>query len=105
MIYHGDIAQYYLDKNLEDSDFLKCKGYYIEEDLVIAFDNSTGHCNVEEFETQELAICWLENYFEMSEIDEFNIVKIEEDVYFLPSIGHIKINFLQEYISTQFFPA
>lgn len=37
-------------------------GYYIEDktNKVIAFDNRTGHCNTEEFETGEQAKEWLE---------------------------------------------
>lgn len=33
----------------------------------VAIDNSTGDCNVEEFETQERAVSWLNGEFEIGD--------------------------------------
>lgn len=37
----------------------KLKGYHWDGPKWIAWDNSTGHCNVENFKTEEQAIAWL----------------------------------------------
>ena len=103
MIYHSKAAQNLLEKSLRNPNLFRCKGYFKEGDLFIAFDNSTGHCNVEEFESEEMAICWVENYFEISEIDDFNIVKLSRNLYSISLVGNLKINFFEDSIVTEFF--
>jgi hypothetical protein len=41
------------------NEYPKTKGYYPDKDRWVAFDNTTGNCWVEEFESEELALSWL----------------------------------------------
>lgn len=102
MIYYGEKAEELLEKSLDDYNFKRCKGYYKEQNTFIAFDNSSGQCNVEEFKSEGLAICWLENYFEISEIDDFDVKKIRDGLFFISNMGQLKAELTGEFISTSF---
>lgn len=104
MIHFGTSAQFILEKNLIDRKYFKCQGYFSEDNFWIAFDNRNGECYVEEFDTEEKAICWLEQYFEISEVDEFKIIKLFKGLYFIPSSGILKIKFKKETIESKFYP-
>ncbi|MDR1716466.1 MAG: hypothetical protein LBS20_11545 [Prevotella sp.] len=41
-----------------------CDGYYKDGNIFIAFDNTSGNCNVEEFEFEEDAVKWLNHEYE-----------------------------------------
>ncbi|WP_163318778.1 hypothetical protein [Dysgonomonas sp. 520] len=41
-----------------------CDGHYKDKNMFIAFDNTSGNCNVEEFEFEEDALKWLNNDYE-----------------------------------------
>jgi hypothetical protein len=41
-----------------------CDGYYPDGGIYIAFDNTSGNCNVEEFELEEDAVKWLNHDYE-----------------------------------------
>ncbi|MFC4231805.1 hypothetical protein ACFOW1_07880 [Parasediminibacterium paludis] len=103
MIYYGKIANEILNENLGNRKFNTCKGYFLDKKVWIAFDNTTGNCWVEEFKTEELAICWLENFYEMSEIEDFIILKIQKDLFFLPDNGFLKIQFLSNKITSKLY--
>jgi hypothetical protein len=61
-----------LDKKDWEGHFNKGKhGYWLDDfdDVWVAIDNRTGECLVEEFETEELCIKWLNG-----EIDEIDLI-------------------------------
>lgn len=98
MIFCGRMANEVLNENLDNQNFNKCKGYFFEKKMWIAFDNTSGNCWVEEFINEELAICWLENFYEISEIERFEVLKIQKDLFFLPENGFLKIQFKSDTI-------
>jgi len=73
IIYTGSRAKRTLKKIFESSDFSESlsistpdystpfpvSGYYQEKEKWIAFDNTTGECLAEEFETKEEATEWV----------------------------------------------
>ena len=91
-----------LKENLENRNFNKCKGYFLDGKICVAFDNTNCNCWVEEFETEEMAICWLENFYEISEIKEFEVLKIQKDLFFVPAKGFLKIQFQINSIISKF---
>lgn len=53
---------------LADGDYTEnkyglCDGYYKGDNIYIAFDNTSGNCNVEEFEQEEDAVKWLNHAY------------------------------------------
>lgn len=90
MIYTGEKANQILKQNLENKENHICSGYFLEGDIWIAFDNHTEDCWVEEFDTKEMAVCWVEDFFEMSEIETFSFIKISDDLLFIPNEGHLQ---------------
>jgi hypothetical protein len=92
MIYLESKASDLLFQNLHKNVNLKVKGYFKENNFWIAFDNTSGNCNVEEFEKEEYAIGWLCNIFEISNKNEFNIFKIVRHVYYIKELGLLKIS-------------
>lgn len=103
MIYFGATAQSILEKNLTNRKYAKCQGCFPEGNLWIAFDNRNGECYVEEFSTEEKAVCWLEQYFEISEIHTFRVFKLFKGLYFIPNSGFLKIKFIKEMIESKFY--
>jgi hypothetical protein len=104
MIYCGKIAKDILNENLGNRKHNKCKGYFFNKTVWIAFDNSTGNCWVEEFSTEGLAICWLENFYEISEVEEFEVLTIQKGLLFIPDNGFLKIEFQSSNITSKFYP-
>ncbi|MCK9450916.1 MAG: hypothetical protein M0Q90_04445 [Bacteroidales bacterium] len=104
MIYTGKTANTLLHQNLEDRKSNICKGYFCQENRWIAFDNSTGNCWVEEFYTEEKAICWLENFFEISEIKNFEAIKISSQLIFIPNDGYLTTTYEKEILTLKFYP-
>lgn len=90
MIYTGEKASQILKLNLENREGPISKGYFFEGNVWIAYDNYTEDCWVEEFKTEEMAICWLEDFFEISEIEDFNVIKIGNDLLYIPNKGHLQ---------------
>lgn len=103
MIYFGNTAQLILQKNLQDSKLFLCRGCFLENDTWIAFDNRNRECFVEEFATKEKAICWLESFFEISEIESFNILKLFKNLYLIPTMGLLKLNFETDTLSSKIY--
>ena len=101
MIYYGKIANEILNKNLDNRNFNKSKGYFFDKKMWVAYDNTTGNCWVEEFKTEGLAICWLENFYESSEIERFEVFKIQRDLFFVPDNGFLKIKFHSNTINSK----
>jgi hypothetical protein len=93
MIYTGYRAKEILEVNLEGMKRINSKGFFKEENCWIAFDNENGDCYVEEFNTEELAIAWVNNYFDMSEFDEFKIFKLIRGIYYIPGTGIVCVSF------------
>jgi len=57
---------------LKDGDYATneyglCDGYYRKGEKFIAFDNTSGECNVEEFEYEEDALKWLKGDYDSPE--------------------------------------
>ncbi len=104
MIYAGEAARLILKQNLENKKNHICRGYFLEENIWIAFDNHSEDCWVEEFETEEMAICWIEDFFEMSEIDAFKVLKISNDFLFIPNEGHLQYFSKDNIYSSKFYP-
>jgi hypothetical protein len=48
------------------NDYSKTMGYYLDKNKWVAFDNSTGDCWVEEFESEELALSWLKGELDIN---------------------------------------
>lgn len=103
MIYTGKQANNIFQKVLVNRKIEKCCGYFFEKNAWVAFDNSTEDCWVEEFKSEELAICWLENFFEVSEPTEFDVLKLNDKLLFIPFSGYLQINFIDEKVITKFF--
>lgn len=102
MIYYGKLAKSTLQKNLNNADFKRCKGYFQDENAWVAFDNSRRDCWVEEFKSEKMAICWLENFFEISEYRYFKVMRITKNWLFIPNRGFMNIKFHQNIIKTKF---
>jgi hypothetical protein len=100
MIYYGKIASEILKENLNNRHFNKCKGYFLVKKMWIAFD-TTGDCWVEEFKTEVMAICWLEHFYEISEIEEFEVLKIQRDLFFIPKNGFLRIKFQSNTVTSK----
>ena len=85
MIYRGRKAKKILWKNLDNREYNRCLGYFRDKKLWVAFDNTTGACFVEEFKSEQMAICWIANYFSVSEIEEeFEVFRLKKDLFFIP---------------------
>lgn len=104
MIYIGKTANNILQKNLKNRKNNKCCGCFLNKNIWIAFDNSTENCWVEEFKTEEMAICWLENFFEISEIEEFEVLRINDRLLFIPNNGYLQVNSQNDIIISKFHP-
>lgn len=104
MIYTGKTASYILQQTLEDVKYSLSKGYFFEKNTWIAFDNSDENCWVEEFHTEAKAICWLKNFFEISEIENFEALKISDELIFIPNHGYLTIKFENDVITSKFYP-
>lgn len=104
MIYTGEKASQILRQNLENRESHICSGYFFEGNAWIAFDNYTEDCWVEEFKTEEMAICWIEDFFEMSEIEDFNVLKIGNDLLYIPNEGHLQYFSNDNIYSSKFHP-
>jgi hypothetical protein len=50
-----------------------------------------------------VAICWVEQCFEISEIETFKVFKLLKYLYFIPQDGFLKINYSKETIKSNFF--
>jgi hypothetical protein len=103
MIYTGNLAKRLLTVNLNDRDNAISKGYFKDGDYWISFDNSTGGCYVEEFQKEKHAIAWLENYFEVSEFEDFKIYKIVKSLYYIKGVGWLKIRFGENSLKTKLY--
>ncbi|MEB7677971.1 hypothetical protein NGB25_12760 [Staphylococcus saprophyticus] len=55
---------------IEKNNYSDWKGRYLitEDDSYVAIDNFTGDCWCEEFENYQIAVDWLNNKFQVSEI-------------------------------------
>jgi hypothetical protein len=104
MIYYGQKASEILYKNLTEGANIFSKGYFKENNCWTAFDNYSGNCFVEEFSKEEFAIAWVENYFDMSEVNEFEIIKILRGFYYIKGNGFLKVKFETDKIKTKLFP-
>lgn len=104
MIYTGEKASQILRQNLENRESHICSGYFLEGNVWIAFDNSTEDCWVEEFKTEEMAICWIEDFFEMSQIEDFNLHKIGNDLLYIANEGHLQYFSKDNIYSSKFHP-
>lgn len=104
MIYTGEKASQILKKNLENRESHICSGYFLEGDIWIVFDNYTKNCWVEEFITEEMAICWIEDLFEISEKENFNVQKIANNLLFIPNKGHLQYFSKDNIYSSKFHP-
>lgn len=104
MIYRGNKAKEILKRNLDDRAYNECKGYYGEGLVWVAFDNSYGNCWVEEFQTEEMAICWLEGYFEIFEVDEFELYQLQNDIFLMPEEGLLKIVYEKDSVIADLYP-
>lgn len=100
MIYCGTTAKEILLGNNTQNGF---KGYFLDEKKWVAFDNNSGDCWVEEFNNEEMAICWLEDLYEISEINNFEVVKIEKGLYYIPQSGFIRIEYQGNVAKTRCF--
>ena len=103
MIYYGQKANEILNGNLKENASIFSKGYFKESDKWIAFDNYSGNCFVEEFSREEIAIAWLVNYFDMSEIGEFEISKIFKGLYYIKGKGVLKVKFERDKFTSKLF--
>ena len=103
MIYLNGAAKELLATNLEHHCGPEVKGYFMENGKWVAFDNSTGDCFVEEFAKEEQAIAWVENYFDMSEFEEFKITKIFRGVYYMPGQGILRTTFNRDRLCTRLY--
>lgn len=92
-ILFGEFASKTLKELFKDRKSNKSRGYFFKNDVFVAFDNSTYDCWVEEFEKEEMAICWLEKYFEISERNDFQAKKINRDLLSIRNIGYLKLKF------------
>lgn len=101
MIYTGQKASEILNINLQEDFKIWKKGYFKEGKQWTAFDNNTGDCFVEQFAKEEEAIAWLENYFEVSEFNDFKIKKIYRGLYYIKDTGFLKIFFSGNKIATK----
>ena len=101
MKYFGKTAMYILNKNLHDNVNLFAKGYFKEGGYWIAFDNYTGNCFVEQFATEAKAIAWIEGYFEMSEVNEFEIFKLAKTFYYIKGKGFLMVKFNNHVVYTK----
>lgn len=104
MIYRGKFAKDILNSTLKNLKSNYSKGYFFEDKTWVAFDNSTKNCWVEEFSSEEMAICWLENFFEISDIENFESFKINDELIFIPNIGYLKLNIEKERLMPKFYP-
>lgn len=104
MIFTGEKARQILKENIENRANYICSGYFLEGDIWIAFDNYTEDCWVEEFTTEELAICWIEDFFEISEKENFNVRKIGNDLLYIPNEGHLQYFSKDNIYSSKFYP-
>nr|WP_299203251.1 hypothetical protein [uncultured Brumimicrobium sp.] len=90
MIYNNNIGKEVYDKNLANIS-LEQKGYFKENDLWIAFDNSTGDLFLEEFKVEVEAVFWLSRFFEYSEYSDFKYFKIFRNFYYVKNTGFIRL--------------
>ena len=104
MIYTGIKANQILKQNLENKECHVCSGYFLEGDVWIAFDNSTKDCWVEEFATKEMAICWVEDFFQITEVKNFDVFRISDDLLFIPNEGHLQYLSKDDIYSSKFHP-
>lgn len=104
MIYLGKTANTILQKNLKNRNYNRCRGYFLDRKVWIAFDNTNGNCWVEEFASEGMAICWLEHFYEISEIDEFEVLKLNKDLFFIPKNGFLNIQFQKDLVTSKFYP-
>lgn len=91
MILNGEAAKNTLQNILNNRSFSLSKGYFQDNKIWIGFDNSTKDCWVEEFNNEDLAICWLENFFEISEINTFQYKKLDEKTIEICGEGYLTI--------------
>ncbi|MEO7049245.1 MAG: hypothetical protein ABI091_28335, partial [Ferruginibacter sp.] len=102
MIYYSQKAKNILNENLGGANIFS-KGYFKENNGWIAFDNYSGDCFVEEFSEEGIAIAWLENHFEMSEIEEFKISKILKGLYYIKGKGILKVKLDNGQLTSKLF--
>jgi hypothetical protein len=103
MIYIGEKAKEILRKILDDRNCEKCQGFFAENNRWIAFDNKNGECYVEEFDTDTKAICWIEQFYEISEIDIFKVFRLSKKWMFIPKNGFLKIFHLKDTLTLKFY--
>lgn len=54
--------------------------YQTEDNMWVAIDNRTGDAWTEEFTTKEQCLAWLNDEFEMSELDEHIAIREEDNI-------------------------
>ncbi|MBD3749581.1 MAG: hypothetical protein IE931_08800 [Sphingobacteriales bacterium] len=105
MTFTGEKAIQILKQNLENTNNHICNGFFFEKNVWIAFDNYSKDCWVEEFHTKEMAICWIERFFEISEKKDFFCLKISDDLIFIPGEGYLNYFLNDDDIcSAKFYP-
>lgn len=102
MIYFGSKAKSILINNLDDYGYSNSTGIYKDNDIWIAFDNRTEHCNVEEFDSLIKAVAWIILYDEIDDFEEFSAYKFCNEFYLIPSVGVLRVKRLHDFISTSF---
>ena len=102
MIFIGQKAKSILKKNLYDNANIYSKGIFKEGNYWQAFDNTSGNCYVEEFKSEAQAVGWINDFFEMSEIEEVRISKVFMGLYYIKSKGFLITSITNETMKVRF---
>lgn len=97
MIFLGGIAKKILKKNLDNHSYKKCKGYFYDNKVWVAFDNERGDCWGEEFKNEAQCICWLEFNYDVEEVQELKFFKIG-GLCFVYGLGILWLNYQKSII-------
>ena len=95
----GRFAKMTLEKLFKNREYNNSRGYFLENNKFIAYDNSTFNCWVEEFLKEEHAVCWLERYFEISDNDDFKANRINDEIIFISNNIKLFLNFEKNYLT------
>lgn len=95
----GRFAKATLEELLKDRKTNNSRGYFIDGNKYIAYDNSTFDCWVEEFSKEENAICWLGKYFEISEENIFNAERIDSKTISISNNVRLVLDFKDKYLT------
>lgn len=104
MIFKGNTAKKLLQQSLINSRSNLSKGFFFEENIWVAFDNSSRNCWVEEFDSEQKAICWLENFFDISDNEDFDALKLNNELIFIPKNGYLSLKIEKDEIIPKFYP-